>query len=239
MSPRTVAGCSALALFGAIGDGNPDEVIDSWQTAARPAGGDALRITETIDWDFGDSSRHGIFREIPNDFGAPTDVMASSPDAPDDLDVEDQGDQTVIKIGDPDTTISGQHRYTLSYTLPQAGLSSGSLDLDIIAGDEFDRNHFEAVIAGFDLTGEYCESQFNGATDECAIESGDGVYTATFEPLPAWTGVTVGGQISGTTGPVDVATPPVRPGAATSSASSSSSSLSPSDPSPPPSPGVV
>ena len=32
-----------------IGDGNPEERFDNWQTIVEPAGGDALRITETID----------------------------------------------------------------------------------------------------------------------------------------------------------------------------------------------
>ena len=77
-----IAGTSALAAFGVIGDGNPEERVDSWQTIVEPAGGDALRITEIIDWDFGDNRRHGVFRAIPNDFGAPTDIEASSPDAP-------------------------------------------------------------------------------------------------------------------------------------------------------------
>src|SRR3954447_22288095 len=86
-----VLGSSALALFGVTGDGNPEEKVDSWQTVVEPAGGDAVRVTETIDWDFGDSSRHGIFRDIPNDFGTPTHVRAASPDAPDDVAVDDAG----------------------------------------------------------------------------------------------------------------------------------------------------
>ena len=106
-----------------IGDGNPEERVDSWQTIVEPAGGDALRITENIDWDFGDNRHHGVFRAIPNDFGAPTDIEASSTGRAGRRPVEDQGYQTMIKIGDPDTTITGQHRYTLAYTLP-AGAGS-------------------------------------------------------------------------------------------------------------------
>src|SRR6187200_2431730 len=177
-----IAGTSALAAFGAIGDGNPEERVDSWQTIVEPAGGDNLRITENIDWDFGDNRRHGVFRAIPNDFGAPTDVRASSPDAPADVHTEDQGYQTVIKIGDPDTTITGQHRYTLSYTLPEARLSTGVLNIDILAGDEFVRDHFEAVIRGFDLDEARCTSLFNGTTTECDIEHGDGFYRTTSDP---------------------------------------------------------
>ena len=53
-----IAGTSALAAFGVIGDGNPEERFDTWQTIVEPAGGNALRITETFDQDFGDDKRH-------------------------------------------------------------------------------------------------------------------------------------------------------------------------------------
>ena len=42
---------------------------------------------------------------------------------------------TRIRVGDPDTTVSGQHRYVLTYTLPDAHLSSGELALDVIGTD--------------------------------------------------------------------------------------------------------
>jgi hypothetical protein len=205
----SIAGTSALAAFGVIGDGNPEEKIESWQSIVEPGGGDALRVTETIDWDFGDDRRHGIFRKIPNDFGAPTGIEVSSPDAPDDLDVTDEGFQTTIKIGDPDTTITGQHRYTLVYTLPAAQLSTGVLNIDIIAGDEFVREHFEAVVRGFELDDPHCFVGFNGSTDECDLEHGDGFYRTTIEPLPTFTGITIEGAIVDTTDPVAIAPPPL------------------------------
>jgi uncharacterized membrane protein YgcG len=204
-----IAATSALAAFGVIGDGNPEEKIDSWQTIVEPGGGDALRITETIDWDFGDARHHGIFRQIPNDFGAPVDIEASSPDAPDDLNVTDEGFRTTIKIGDPDTTITGQHRYTLSYTLPDAQVTSGVLNIDIFAPDEFVRDHFEAVVRGFELDDPRCFVGANGATTECELEHGDGFYKVTIEPLPTFTGITIAGDIAGTIDPVDVAVPPL------------------------------
>src|SRR4029450_6257238 len=90
----------------------------------------------------------------------------SSPDAPDDLNVTDEGFRTTIKIGDPDTTITGQHRYTLSYTLPDAQVTSGVLNIDIFAPDEFVRDHFEAVVRGFELDDPRCFVGANGATGE-------------------------------------------------------------------------
>jgi uncharacterized membrane protein YgcG len=205
----SIAGTSALAAFGIIGDGNPEERIDSWQTIVEPAGGDALRITENIDWDFGDERHHGIFRAIPNDFGAPSDIEASSPDAPDDLHVTDEGYQTTIKIGDPDTTITGQHRYALSYTLPDAQVSTGFLNIDVFAGDEFVRDHFEAVVRGFELDDPHCYIGFNGSTTECNLEHGDGFYRTTSDPLATYTGITIDGVIVDAIDAVDIATPPL------------------------------
>ena len=77
-----IAAPTALAAFGVIGDGNPEERFDTWQTIVEPAGGDALRITETFDQDFGDDKRHGPQRAIPNDYGRPTEIEASSPTRP-------------------------------------------------------------------------------------------------------------------------------------------------------------
>ena len=93
---------------------------------------------------------------IPNDYGAPIDVVASSPDAPDAVTVIDEGFQTVIRIGDPDETVTGQHRYTVAYTLPEAQLSRGFLAVDAIAGDEFDTDLAEVVVTGFDLDEQRC-----------------------------------------------------------------------------------
>src|SRR5262249_33886633 len=45
-----------------------------------------------------------------------SDIQASSESgAPTDLDVSQQSDQLVMRIGDPDRTIIGEHEYTLSY----------------------------------------------------------------------------------------------------------------------------
>ena len=58
---------------------------------------------------------------------------AASPDAPGDLHVDHgQPPTTADSIGDPAATVTGQHRYVLTYTLPNANLTSGHLALDVI-----------------------------------------------------------------------------------------------------------
>ncbi len=52
-----ILGTTALAAFGVIGDGNPGERFDTFQSIVEPAEDpDALRITETFDQDFGDNT---------------------------------------------------------------------------------------------------------------------------------------------------------------------------------------
>lgn len=83
-----------------------------------------LKITETIVFDFGTTPHHGITREIPTD-PAMSDgvfverrVTARSPDgAPAATKVERDGSTTTIRIGDPDSTVTGKHTYVLSYVL--------------------------------------------------------------------------------------------------------------------------
>ena len=166
-----IVGMGVLGATGLIGGGHHDEVVDHWQVVISPAGGEGLRIRETFDQDFGTKDRHGPERTIPNDYGVVSNVTASSPDAPDDLNVENFGSYTRIRVGDPDTTINGQHRYVIEYTLPAANLSSGLLAVDAI-GDDYtiDMTEAEVIINGFELSNPECFTGPYGSTDACDIE---------------------------------------------------------------------
>jgi hypothetical protein len=116
-----IAGAAALTWFGVIGAGA--ERFDAKTIVVHPMADGSIRVTEYVDLDVGRARRHGFERVIPNEFGPPTDVVASSPDAPDDVSVTSLGDRTRIRVGDPGITIRGQHRYVLSYTYPFARLT--------------------------------------------------------------------------------------------------------------------
>ena len=102
------------------------ESFDSKQVTIWPEGDDGVRVREIVDIDFGSTERHGYQRIIPNDFGAPESVTVVT-EADDTLDVVNIGDQTRIRVGDPNITYTGRHRYELEYVLPNAGVSSGVL----------------------------------------------------------------------------------------------------------------
>lgn len=89
-----------------------------------------INVKETINYDFGDIERHGIFRNIPfvktNQDGKRYRLDFS------DFVVTDEnnygyrfsksttGDNIQLKIGDPDRTISGVHTYAISYIVSGA-----------------------------------------------------------------------------------------------------------------------
>jgi uncharacterized protein (TIGR04222 family) len=91
--------------------------------AIEPSG--SLRLTETIDYDFGSSEHHGIYRDIPErlryddtfDRVYPIDVLSvdATRGASAEYAVEHTGGTLRIKIGDPDRTTTGRHTYTIAY----------------------------------------------------------------------------------------------------------------------------
>ena len=93
-----------------------------------------LLITETIGYDFEGAQRRGIFRDVPTtvrwepddryDRIYPMEVVSvSSPTAPDMYAVEGvEGGRTRIRIGDPDTYITGVHVYEIVYRI-EGGLN--------------------------------------------------------------------------------------------------------------------
>ncbi len=196
-----VAACVGLAAVGLIGAGNRDERFDAKQVLIRPIGADGVRIREVVDQDFGTNERRGYQRIIPNDFGVPTNILASSPDAPDDVSVVALNSfETRIRIGDPDTTITGQHRYVLEYTLPDARISTGELALDVIGTtEELETGRFEVVVTGMELDGPLCNVGSFGASGGCTLARDSAadapLYRTVIEPLRSGEGITIGGTI--------------------------------------------
>jgi len=103
-----------------------EESIRSYATRIeiRPDG--PIRVTETIAYDFGTQSRHGIIRRIPTvfsydrthdriypieDVAVTVDGSAARMERSADVGYE------IFKIGDPDRTITGSHTYVIAYTV--------------------------------------------------------------------------------------------------------------------------
>jgi uncharacterized membrane protein YgcG len=201
---------TVLTAAGVIGAGDHPEKFDQWQSVVQPVGDDGLRVVDTFDQDFGSTDRHGYEAYFAHDLGAPIDITASSPDAPDALDVTDLRTETRVRIGDPNVTISGQHRYTLAYTYPNAMLGSGVLSLDVLDPDELPIDRFELVVTGMVLGEPECFHGAAGSATACElVESRDGFYRWVVEPLESGAGVTVEGSITEYVEPETVASPPL------------------------------
>ena len=112
-----------------------------------------LLITETIVQQFGSTPRHGIFRFIPNRLRYDDDfdrvypiellsVTASPANTPDDVETKDENGNFVIRIGDPDTEITGRHTYEIVYRVQ--GAMNGFADHDELfwnaIGDQWEQS---------------------------------------------------------------------------------------------------
>ena len=203
-----------LGTFRVIGAGDqsvlrPEHFDDKYVTVT-PAAPDGVTVREVVDIDFGLSQRRGYQRIIPNDFGVPVDVTAESPDANADLDVIQLGSDTRIRIGDPNITFTGQHRYVLEYTLPDARITSGKLALDIIGTDEtFRTDRFTVDLRGFAFSDTSCDTGSSGDFGGCElVEQDDGAYRTVIEPLKSSEGLTVSGTIEALVDPGRAMDPP-------------------------------
>ena len=213
VAASAIGGTALLAATGVIGGGDIGERFESKVVTVQPAGSDGVRIRELVDQDFGTNDRHGYERIVPTDFGHPVDIVASSPDANADIDVTPVATGDRIRLGDVDTTFSGQHRYILEYTLPDALISTGHLGLDIIGDpdkpEEFETERFEVVVTGFELADPLCNTGKPGTIGGCTLERDGDVYRAVVSPLKAGEGITIAGTITGLLPVIEAADPPI------------------------------
>ncbi|HEX3621311.1 MAG TPA: DUF2207 domain-containing protein [Acidimicrobiales bacterium] len=133
-----LAGCLLLLALAAGTVGAPasaaaqsgGERITAYDVDIQVETTGALLVTETIDYDFGSTSHHGIFREVPvrlrydNRYDRIYPLQVVSVDAsagtPHQYKLETAGNYKGIRIGDANKTITGEHRYTLTYRVGSA-----------------------------------------------------------------------------------------------------------------------
>lgn len=115
------------------------EAIRSYAVAIDIQTDGRLLVQETIDYDFGSSSHHGIVRDIPTRYSyddefdrvTPLEVVSvtASGGASADYSLDDVGGGVrEIKVGDPDASVTGQHTYVLTYRI--SGALNGFRDHD-------------------------------------------------------------------------------------------------------------
>jgi predicted membrane protein DUF2207 len=179
----------AAAVGAALGDG--ERITGMWVGAQIGGDGDA-RIVEAIDYDFGPSARHGIFRDVPG-LRPDAPVSVSSVTAPADVELSGSSQQTRIRIGDPARTVTGRHRYVIGY--PLGGVAPGGR----LAWDAVGTSWPVAVanveihaMAPFELEDVRCVRGAAGADDPCGVTQPEpGHLVARVDALSSAEGVTL------------------------------------------------
>ncbi len=97
------------------------EQIQTYDTDIEIKKDGTISVSETIDYDFGDAQRHGIFRTIPiiktNAENKKFALDIADISVTDPFTTTKSNDELTIKIGDPDKTIIGLHTYVIRYTV--------------------------------------------------------------------------------------------------------------------------
>lgn len=182
-----------------------------------------IEVTETIEVTFHVASR-GIYREIP--FRAPVDsdsvrvydftqvTVQTSQGAPGDLLRETAGDYLVWRIGDPDTFITGEYTYVISYRVAGALNRFDSHDELFwnVTGDRWDVpiQRARATVQAPGITDIRCFAGFTGQTNPCAgADHDDQTASFTADTLPAGSQLDV--VVAMPPGVVDVPPPTIEP----------------------------
>src|SRR4051794_39205712 len=123
-----------IALVGLLASARPaaaqsfGESIRSFRSDVAVQQDGSVVITETIDYDFGGASHHGIDRFVPTrvpydeakkgyDRLFPMDVLSVSSDAPHQYETSTDKGYTRIRIGDPASFVTGTHTYVIKYRI--------------------------------------------------------------------------------------------------------------------------
>ena len=123
-----LAAFAAAVAPAALSRAQTAEQIRSYTETIDIRADGSIAVSETIVYDFGSTPHHGIYRDVPTTFAydssrdrvTPLTVtsVSGSPGTPADYAVESQpGGITRIKIGDPNRPITGEHTYTIDYTV--------------------------------------------------------------------------------------------------------------------------
>ena len=161
---------------GFIAFDKPIEKIDNYWTVAEISNEESTIVREVIDYDFGNESRRGIYRDVPG-LSEEEIISIESPSAPSMWTIYcgfncDNGELR-IRIGNPNITITGNHRYELSYSLNTISDLQNSLVNWNAVGTGWNRSMDDVqiqVISPFDFENPKCKIVSLFDEDSCELE---------------------------------------------------------------------
>ncbi len=168
----------------------------------------SINIQETITYDFGDAERHGIFRTIPYKYEARggtfklrlKDIKVTDAAGKDlEFTTGTSGGEVELKIGDPESTVTGKQQYKIHYRVQRAVnyfADHDELYWNVIGtGWDVPVDKVEALIKAPAITNKVsCFTGQDGSTEQsCSINGGntETVTFATTRILQAHEGLTV------------------------------------------------
>ncbi|MET0727674.1 MAG: DUF2207 domain-containing protein [Acidimicrobiales bacterium] len=189
--------CAGITVIGGV-VADTERITGMWVGASLAPDGSAA-VTEVIDYDFGFAQdKHGIFRTIPG-LGTEDRVDVASASAPDGIDAKNptliNGEPGIeIRIGDPNTTITGRHRYQISYDHPSL-MEGPDLAWDAV-GTEWTVEIQQAevhVVAPWSFEDLVCSIGQAGDTGGCELTQPEpGHLVATTGAVKSGEGITIG-----------------------------------------------
>lgn len=207
MTARTAAlvaliALAALGLFGGIAAADDGGwVIQRFAADIQIQPDGRLRVEEAIDVDFGTQQKHGIFRSIPVQYEWPAKPrtvrvyqlqivsVRDDRDRPLHYETSRDGAAYVIKIGDPDRTITGAQRYRITYLVTGALNSFADHDELFwnVTGDQWSVPMLAAsavVSAPAAPSQTACYVGASGSRDPCRIARTSATATTFTAPSP-------------------------------------------------------
>jgi hypothetical protein len=194
-----VASCLIALSLGGVARAQEAWSIERFHAEILVRADSSLEIVESIDVDFGSLERHGIFREVPvrYEYDEERDrlyrlrVTAVQDGRGRSLPYElsDRGADRVIRIGDPDRTVSGPQSYRIAYEVDGALNAftehdelfwnvTGTWDVDIR------RATARVRLEPAGITRATCFAGYAGSTQPCDVASQDGTsFYAVQRPL--------------------------------------------------------
>lgn len=164
------------------------EQINNYEVDIYIPSDGVVRVEENIEYQFGDTDRHGIIRRIPykykkddNNFKLKIDVTSVTNFSGDkyQYSLNKKDGYLIIKIGDPDTKIAGTHGYRIEYFVNRAVSRFDDYDEFFwnVTGTEWDvpilkasaRVFFESDLPG-DIKTNCFTGPFGSAKQDCSHE---------------------------------------------------------------------
>jgi uncharacterized membrane protein len=185
------------------------EQINDFSSSIKINADASINVSEKIAYDFGDTEHHGIYRDIPIKYqrnGMHYNLRISQISVTDENGESQQfaishiANNIRIKIGDPDSTISGPHTYIINYTIQRAinyfsdhdelywNATGNGWTVDIAQAEA--AIGFYTAIDKNNLTGD-CYFGRLGSQDKCSVTSSDSQLSFSSSGLSGGDGMTI------------------------------------------------